>query len=187
MNQPSHYFLAVPLPEEIKSFLFQCSQQLKKQASYKVWMGKHDFHITLVFLGGVAKEKLVALIDRLNNMTFQLEAMNLKLKGLGGFGKKDQPRVLFADVEQSDALAMNQKRVAQCCRECGFQVERRPYRPHITLGKKWAGEGPLFLERLAERIPPLEKSWSVKHIVLYEIHPGADPKYMPVQKFYCEP
>ena len=185
MNNPSHYFLAVPLPNEVKSGLWSWARLLKEHTHYKTWTGEADYHITLIFFGAIAEEKIERLTEGLTSIVNELEPMALALNGLDGFGKNGHPRVLYASVMENQALIKNQRRIADICRQCGFPVENRPYRPHITLGKKWVGRQPISIPQLQEHLPTLPVTrWHAEEIVLYEIHPGQYPKYLPVKTFY---
>ncbi|GGE55163.1 RNA 2',3'-cyclic phosphodiesterase [Pullulanibacillus camelliae] len=180
----SHYFLAIPLPERIKAALSLLSEQLKKQCAYKVWTGPEDYHITLVFLGGVPVEQLQQLERMLEHYLPKLSSMTLALEGLSSFGSKVHPRVLFAKVQHSPLLMQNQQLIAECCKQCGLKTETRPYRPHVTLGKKWTGGRPISWGELPTLSSVIQHSeWQSEEIVLYEIHPGAHPKYKPYRIF----
>ncbi|WP_369404903.1 2'-5' RNA ligase family protein [Piscibacillus salipiscarius] len=53
---------------------------------------------------------------------------------------------------------------------------KRPYRPHITLAKKW-GKGKLHLskEALENKLDdPKSFSFDVRHVNLYRVHPDRE-------------
>jgi 2'-5' RNA ligase len=77
-----------------------------------------------------------------------------------------------------------QKTVEDVCVSLGFKPENRPYRPHITLGKKWEqqqGEETIFdLEKFFQE----EMQMAVDRFVVYQINPSRSPKYEVVQEIH---
>ncbi|WEG13856.1 RNA 2',3'-cyclic phosphodiesterase [Pullulanibacillus sp. KACC 23026] len=183
MSTLKHYFIAVPIPKLIKKVLAEWSDQLKELPfDYKEWVYEADFHVTLKFLGGVSEEQVKALSDDLHQLTRSFSTFKMKGKGAGTFGRTDAPRVLWASTESDPELFDWQKQIDKLCTSHGFHAENRPYRPHITIAKKWRG-GALQLDRLPA--PPLSflKEWIVDHIVLYTVRPSELPKYQRVETF----
>jgi 2'-5' RNA ligase len=80
---------------------------------------------------------------------------------------------LDGDVEPLVDLA---KRLARTARRLRLEVEDRPFRPHLTIGR-WRpgrpGDGDLP-DRLADYRGP---EWPVTEVRLWESHLGPDPTY----------
>jgi 2'-5' RNA ligase len=123
------------------------------------------WHLTLAFLGEV--EDPSVLVPALAEVCGGRGALDLRLAGSGSFGHGGPVWVgLEGDRAGLSALAGD---VAQACRDLGVDVERRPYRPHLTVGRRgrpsparlaayagpaWtAAEVELVVSRLA---PPVE-------------------------------
>ncbi|MDC3415090.1 RNA 2',3'-cyclic phosphodiesterase [Aquibacillus sp. 3ASR75-11] len=182
--QLPHYFIAVPLNKECQQWLSSWQEKLKQYFSYKVWPDPLDLHITLKFLGPVSNEVLQPLIQQLRNQNTSF-AFNISIQSLGMFGNPRKPRVLWAGIEENnEELSKLQKKVEFACKEQGFKAENRPYRPHITLGKKW-------LEQKGERtVTSLHENFQdrmnmiVDAFVIFQIHPSKSPKYEVVELFY---
>lgn len=183
MGQSTHYFIGLPIPEEIARLLAEKQNILKGQLDYKQWPGKEDFHITLKFLGAVDTETLAKIQGVLSSLMTH-SSFSCNVNGIGTFGKEGSPRVLWAGVELSQPLKDLQDEIEEAAATCGFPRENRPYRPHITLGKKW--NGPADRDRLqaaldAAAIQPM--TFKADHFVLYEIRPGQTPKYRVVASY----
>ena len=58
--------------------------------------------------------------------------MQLRLKGAGWFGSSD-PQALWAGVQPDESLSALSSRCEKAARRLGLPVEKRPYRPHVTL------------------------------------------------------
>jgi 2'-5' RNA ligase len=181
--QLAHYFLAVPLNKDCQQWLSTWQDDLKQKLSYKIWPHPLDLHITLKFLGPVSKEDL----DKLKESLKKQETMSpffVTIGTLGTFGNPRKPRVLWAGVKESKQLSELKKTAEDVCVSLGFKPENRPYRPHITLGKKWEqqqGEETIFdLEKFFQE----EMQMAVDRFVVYQINPSRSPKYEVVQEIY---
>lgn len=189
MSSHPHYFIAVPLSSSIKDWLFLQQSQCKDldALSYKSWTHKEDLHITLKFLGAVTPEKIDLLVNKLVQLQSKFEPFQLKVGGLGNFGNPKQPRVLWTGVESNDRLNQLYKTIEDVCVEVGFSEENRPYRPHITLAKKWNGSRlpEDYMSELAASFKGERQDW-IDHFVVYEIHPSQSPKYKVIKQIYLK-
>jgi RNA 2',3'-cyclic 3'-phosphodiesterase len=177
MSNLNHYFLAILLPDEVKAALAEWSKTLHDLPfNYKEWVHEKDFHITLKFLGGVADKQLVELNQKLESSKTSMSPFSIKGGPIGTFGSPKEPRILWAGVEAEETLFNNQAIVDKICSESGFAIENRPYRPHITIAKKWCG-GTLNIGVIPSLPMEFFKSWTVDSFVLYQIHPSKKPKY----------
>ena len=183
MTQPNHYFIGIPLPAALAGDLYSRQAELKKTLPYKQWTDEADYHITLKFFGAVRDDQLEAVRNSLHK-TVQVSPFTCRMTGLGVFGKPDSPRVLWAGVDRPEGLFALQKQIESATAALGFPVENRPYRPHITLGKKWAG--PAYGSQLQELLADSEpEAWSfeVAHFNLFQIRPREKPRYQAVETF----
>jgi 2'-5' RNA ligase len=112
-------------------------------------------------------------------------SQELKINNLGIFGKQDSPRIFFADTEVCNELQLIRQRVYTACIEAGFKLETRPFHPHITLARKWAGEKPFQREMLDlwKKLQPEPIAFKGTEIALYQTHLDKTPKYEAVRLF----
>jgi len=174
-----HYFFAVKLPKETKEFLYEWIQTRKEGFPFARWVHPEDYHITLAFLGFAEKPKLERVMEKLKPILEKEASFTLTLNSLGVFGPKKEPRIFWADVEPSEQLFAIQKEVFEQCVETGFELDKKPFRPHITLARKWDSLNAFDTKTL---VPIREEdgktfSFNVKEIVLYETHLKQTPKY----------
>lgn len=182
MNQSSeHYFLAIPLPDEIRRVLARQATALKSSLPYKQWTNPNDYHITLAFLGAAGFRQMNELKHAVQRKTSGYPSFSIQLSGLGTFGKRESPRVLWAGISSDTELFSLQNQIRNAAEMSGFQLDQRPYRPHITLAKKWAGTDSLERDQLKVQLG--EGSWEVKEIVLFRTLMGQIPKYQPLKIF----
>lgn len=174
MTTQTHYFIAVPLPKEWKEELQVYMKELKSKYPFTRWVHPDDLHITLAFLGNMEesqKEKLVSLIM---DVAAQHHSFSLNLNELGTFGNPQSPRIFWLGIENCPSLNALRKDVYASCGEVGFQLDSRPFHPHITLARKWKGPGSINQDTLhSER----KGTFEVNRIILYETHLNKLPKY----------
>lgn len=180
----THYFYALELPGEIKEILKETIHGIQEEMPFKTWVHPQDLHITLAFLGNAPEAKLKAaneIIDAaLNNTT----TFKLVINQLGFFGRKDSPRIFWAGLEKSAELNEVREAVFSSCSAAGFSLETRPFSPHITIARKWAGEEAFTAGQL-EAVNPFKKGllFQAERVVLYKTHLGKSPKYEPITLF----
>lgn len=180
MSLEAHYFIAIKLSEEIKQALYHLQQQLMDDFSYKEWMYKADFHMTLKFLGSARKDTIHNLIQQLQRELNQ-NAFDVKITDLHTFGSSAQPRVLWLGTENTKSLNNLQQFVDNIAEQYGFPKEKRFYTPHITLAKKWKDKNKrVDLARLQHNPTfPLDYLY-IKQIAVYQVFPQKQPKYVPI-------
>ncbi|ANT62111.1 2'-5' RNA ligase [Salipiger sp. CCB-MM3] len=136
-------FLALPLPEALIAPL------LAVQGAVPVGRAvpEENLHVTLAFLGEVAEADLRELDLELGGAA--LPGCFLQVAGLESFGGR-APKLLAAALRPDLGLLALQARVARACRSAGIELERRRFRPHVTLlrfGAGLRGDGIARLER----------------------------------------
>jgi RNA 2',3'-cyclic 3'-phosphodiesterase len=137
------------------------------------WSAPARWHLTLLFLAAVPREQVPALCDAAASAVAKAPAMRLRLAGGGRFGSVRRPQVAWAGLE-GDVVALSAlaARLADGARALGLEVEDRPFRPHLTLGR-WRPRRPAdgtLADRLAAYRGP---DWPVREVRLVESRLGA--------------
>ena len=115
-----------------------------------------NLHITLHFIGNVNQRKLDCLHRAAQAV--KVGSFNLELDHYGYFKK---PKVLWMGLKQTpEALETLHKTLGASLAECEFEVELRPYAPHMTLMRK------LPKPEAFEKTKSID--WKVKEFVLVE-------------------
>ena len=122
-------------------------------------------HLTLVFLGEVAEQRVHAIVTTLADV--DTTPFAVKITGLGGF---ERAGVLFAEVEPVPRLLRLQAQIAERMTGSGFTLELRPYHPHITLARF---RSPVLLKREAMLPSELKRSFRFEAVNLYRSRPAA--------------
>ncbi|WP_144555178.1 RNA 2',3'-cyclic phosphodiesterase [Bacillus sp. X1(2014)] len=179
MEKRSHYFFAVRIPEHTKQVMRNHMEKIREMIPFSRWVHYQDLHITLAFLGGAPPDKLTEADKDVRIALSDETALTLNINRLGFFGSVTSPRVFWADTEESTHLQTIRKKVFSACEQVGFQLETRPFRPHITLARKWMGEHPFQNEmlKLWEELQPMPLSFDAVDVVLYQTLLNKTPKY----------
>ncbi|MEH7009640.1 RNA 2',3'-cyclic phosphodiesterase [Neobacillus niacini] len=179
MNQQTHFFFAIKIPEETKLMMKKNCERLKEILPFNRWVHHEDLHITLAFLGNAPSEKLSIAMDHVHEVLSESKGYQLEMNKLGIFGKLDSPRIFWVDTKESNELQVVRKKVFTACLDAGFQLETRPFKPHITLARKWAGDQQ-FQKNLLDVWDDLQSEpiiFRVNEVVLYQTHLDKTPKY----------
>lgn len=179
MNKQTHFFFAVKIPLETKLFMKKNSEKLKEILTFNTWVHHEDLHITLAFLGDAPSEKLSSAMEKVQARLSGSKGFILDINKLGIFGKLDSPRIFWADTKESNELQVVRKKVFTACVDAGFQLETRPFKPHITLARKWTGDKPFHknLLNVWDELQPEPLLFKVNEVVLYQTHLDQTPKY----------
>lgn len=130
-------FIAVDLPPDLQERLADVTKDLKAQMGTVPvrWVPSENMHLTLKFLGDVSLSNLGVLQDILRGEAVDREQMVISLGGLGAFPNVRHPRVVWVGVEAPPELISLQRGIDKQTARVGYSPERRPFSPHITLGR----------------------------------------------------
>ena len=122
-------FIALPVPEDISAEL----TRLQAGVPDAHWVPLENLHVTLCFAGDVQGGAMRDLEEELSDIAGP--RFPVAIAGVEQFSSGKQPRALVALVEKSDRLDWLQQKVSTVARNCGIEVERRKFRPHVTLAR----------------------------------------------------
>lgn len=120
-------FIALELPEDVRERLGELCRGL---AGVR-WSSQDQFHLTLHFLG--EQENVEEIESALESVS--AEPFALSLKGVGRFVAERGNGAIWAGVENSAGLSELHSRIGKTLRSAGVTPDRRPFSPHITLGR----------------------------------------------------
>jgi len=141
-------FLAFDLPAEIRVVVEQVHDGIKDASRDVKWVRPTSVHLTLVFLGSVDEEAIPPLSEAVRGVCEGFGPFRLAVRGTGFFPNPRRPRVIWlgleGDVERMGGLRDALQDVLE---PFGIERERRPFRPHLTLGR--FRKGGIMDDRLA--------------------------------------
>jgi 2'-5' RNA ligase len=148
-------FVAINLPAPLRAQICTGSAALREAGLPVRWVDQAALHLTLKFLGSVAPGRTQEIVSGLEAATRQTRPFTLPLGGFGAFPSVERPRVIWVGCEGVPQLELLQHAVEVEMERLGFEVEGRPFHPHLTLGRveKDARPGRLgALDTLLERL-----------------------------------
>ncbi|MFN7002985.1 MAG: RNA 2',3'-cyclic phosphodiesterase [Roseinatronobacter sp.] len=162
-------FLALDLPMVIRSQLVL--QQFLLPVKRK--QPPENFHITMLFLGDLARQQLEELdnaLERLDVVPFPVQIAEL---GLFGGAKAHN---LHARVTPSPELTALHDKLVRLARGCGLRPEARRFSPHVTLAYLKPGmfHQPELEAAVVRDAGFRTESFEVSELVLYRSHLRSD-------------
>jgi 2'-5' RNA ligase len=154
-------FVAIDPPQEIREQLVELCCGLPDAR----WVPPEQLHLTLCFIGEVSGAAFLDIRDALSEITGAPFA--LRLRGVGFFPPRGQPRVVWVGVEKSEPLMVIQRKITTRLFTLGFEPENRKFSPHITLAR--LNETPLSRvgKYLQEHGLFVSSEFAVQEFVLY--------------------
>ena len=124
-------FIAVNFDDATKNKLGGITRLLAAGATSGNFTATDNFHLTLVFIGETSEDKLPLITRVLDSVTQSPFAVAWGPWQIRTVGRGH----LVVRVKQNPALS-GLNCLSRGLRERGFDIERRAYRPHITLGRQ---------------------------------------------------
>jgi 2'-5' RNA ligase len=164
-------FVAVVPPDEVLDHLEEHLEPRRAVGGEVRWTDRHQWHVTLAFLGDVPERRLDDLTEVLARSAAKRSPHVLRLAGAGAYPNPYAARVLWAGVEQvrGDLTA-----VAHGIRSSASSVGASPdgtrFHPHLTLGRF---APPTEATRWIRAFEVMEgPAWVADHATLIESHLG---------------
>src|SRR5437667_1924422 len=133
-------FIALDLNKELQRFLGVIISQASQELPDLRWLEPTGIHLTLAFLGELSDDELAEAVDATEEAAQKAIPFEYRLKGLGIFGSTHQPRVIWMGVEdlpsgkiQGSPLQQLHRVLTRKLELRGFETEKRPFSPHLTL------------------------------------------------------
>jgi len=144
-------FLAIDIDRAVREEVCNFIDQVSKTTRGVSWVRPENIHLTLKFLGEIQEGTPEAIAAGLNPWLTKLQPFSLLLKGAGGFPNLKTPRVLWVGIDLVNQLKALYDTVEDVCEGLGFQREKRPFSPHITIGRVKGVVDPKALSKMYER------------------------------------
>ncbi len=128
-------FIAIDVPEDIKQELRLIQDSLSICPSRVRWTGPDGIHLTLRFLGNVDENRIGEIEGMLDQATKGYSPFELIVEDVGCFPDIRKPRVIWAGVHGDDTLLSIHGEIEEGLFRLGFMKEKRPFHPHLTLGR----------------------------------------------------
>ena len=133
---PIRSFIAIELPTGTRSSLEGITGKLKASAGDVRWVKTDDIHLTLKFLGDVEEERIPDIGGCIEQCVMGITPFTIAVRGMGAFPSDHSPQVIWiAAADESGTLSRMQLSLEDGLARLGFKKEKRPFSPHLTLGR----------------------------------------------------
>lgn len=133
------------------------------------WVNPQQLHLTLKFFGETPEPAIEEIRSGLRLVTGQHEPLSFILRGVGIFGSRYQPRVIWAGTHDDAMLRNLAEEVLDTMAVVGFPRDRLPFVPHLTLGRiSNVGNKKRLSDWVSENEDRELQMVSVSEVILYE-------------------
>ncbi len=163
-------FIAIDFPEETRKALEDIQKELKQCGAGVRWVKPGSIHLTLKFLGNIHPAQVEDIALAVAQEVRDEPPITLRAAGLGAFPSRRKPRVIWIGMEgEVQRLTRIQARVENALEPLGFVREKRPFQPHLTIGRvKDRRKLQALIDAMAELKIPEFDSFDVTEIILYK-------------------
>lgn len=125
-------FIGLEIPENIRSFYTSACKSLRKSADMS-FVRLDKMHLTLAFFPDLPETYIKNIENILKDL--KREQFEIKCENIGLFKRKGIPSTIFIKII-SDELNAYREKLHQKLKELNISFDdRKPYTPHITLGR----------------------------------------------------
>ena len=130
-------FIAVELPPAVREAVESVVRELRSGIGDGVrWVRPEGVHLTLKFLGDIDAGSVPAVSRAMAQCAASAAPFDLFLEGVGVFPNARRPRVIWIGLGGAlEPLLALQHSIDRELEGLGFARERRPFTPHLTLGR----------------------------------------------------
>jgi len=164
-NEQIRSFIAIELPEEVKSGLYRLQKELKlPEHTFVKWVAPAGIHLTLKFLGNISPQKVSQVTRVMEQASQGVSPFQLEIAEVGAFPNLKQPRVLWLGIRgEMEKLVAWQQRIDNGLVPLGFTKETRAFTPHLTLARLREGVSPQDRRDFGELVmkTPVEVNYKV--------------------------
>jgi 2'-5' RNA ligase len=136
MTNTIRSFIGIEIPQEIQKELTSIitSARLFPENGFRpVRMGM--IHLTLKFLGDTAMDLVPKIQEGLSLLARSQKTFQFKIQGIGAFPSWDLPRIIWVGLVDTHPLTNLAHNIDELCKGFGFQEDKRPFSPHLTLAR----------------------------------------------------
>lgn len=130
---PFRAFIAADLPpipaiDALVRELHEASRDLKVVST-------DHLHLTLKFLGDTEEGLIPEIVGAMREAIVGEAAFTIRVRGTGAFPNLARPSVLWVGLEGGEPLARMARALDDGVAPLGYERERRPWSPHVTLAR----------------------------------------------------
>ena len=170
MKDKIRSFIAVELPEHIRSTIFDVQKGLKPGIKGMKWVKPENIHLTLRFLGDIGRREIDGAKDAIGEAAREVSPFFLSAKGMGAFPGLSRPRVMWIGLGGEVEKLRELSRIINIKLDInGIEREQRKFKGHLTIGRVKGRINPAQLIESIKKMKDFEsEAFSVDRIILFK-------------------
>jgi len=129
-------FIAIELEDRSKRIVSEAQRTIQKNLKGIKWVEYENLHITLKFLGDLDEGKVERVKKVIKKVSSDTDGFYVSGGSFGAFPTPHKARVLFFGIKEGKDHIYNLfEKLEQELGKIGFEREKKPYHPHITVGR----------------------------------------------------
>jgi RNA 2',3'-cyclic 3'-phosphodiesterase len=188
-NNTMRLFVGVELDEALHAACAAAARELQERLRHARvnlaarWVPEHNLHTTLWFLGNVGEAQAAAIVEALRS-DWDIASFSIGVSGAGCFPPSGPPRIVWLGVSGgAECLTELHRELADRLLPLGFEPERRPYHPHVTIARVKDADRTIShkVRAILEAADPRPGSGDVRSVTLFQSHvSSAGARYVPL-------
>lgn len=162
-------FIAINFPQNVLRQLYEIRNMLQIGSIRGSFVPKDNFHLTLTFLGEVENPRIYDIEAAMEKL--EVSEFNLTVSGLGKFSNSGGD-IYWMGVEKSPELINVQKALSKELEVRSFNVEKRKFNPHLTLGRRVVLREDFALDKLKDSLPEIAFNVDTLSLMRSDMRPG---------------
>lgn len=156
-------FIGIDLPVQVKEAIAKAKVNLEPYIKGR-WIAPENLHLTLKFIGSVDAEKVELISEKVAKAAVSFSAFTVKTTNFGFFPNSKRARIFWLGLTNqhlTDLAKVLENNLA----ELGYQPEKRPFQPHITLVR--FKQPQKLAPDIEQKLPQLNISFTINELILF--------------------
>ncbi len=131
-------FIAIHLNDTLRDQIEALANELRRRPGGQAarWTPKGNIHLTIKFLGDVERNDLPAVYEAVGRAAAGVTPFAVEVADLGCFPNTRRPNIVWVGLQgELAALRRLQQAIEGALEPLGHPRERRPFSPHLTIGR----------------------------------------------------
>ncbi len=143
-------FIAIDFHAEFRMKLAALRDELRMESMQGRFTPFENLHLTLAFLGECDDKQLAEAKSAMDRVEFK--PFSIHIGRIGRFRRRGGD-LWWAGVSENQPLTQLHAELTDNLREAGFQIEKRRFSPHITLGREIVTKAsPRLIEKFGQTV-----------------------------------
>jgi 2'-5' RNA ligase len=145
-------FIAIETPADVRAEMVRVQEILRASEADVRWETPDKFHITIRFLGNIEESKLGGVVSKIESVAGSFHPFPLVYESVGAFPNIGHPNIVWIGSQNPDGTLVRLKdALDRGLQPYGFEIEKRAFHPHVTLGRVKGQRGIRDLTRILEK------------------------------------